>query len=115
MKSITGQRNQTAEIINNMPACVEEKVDPSGPMGAGQAGSPRVAAGRRSSTMGGLVQAHQDHSRGHPPWVELHSSSRGPSARSTSPHGCSRGDTVGEDDSGRREAEKMQKIREEKC
>lgn len=92
-----------------MPACVEEMGAPSGPMGAGQAGSPMVAAAHMSSKMEGLVQIHLDHSRGLLLWVDLHSSSLGPSDHSTSPHGCSREGKEGEADLDQKEAEEGQK------
>lgn len=92
-----------------MPACVEEMGAPSGPMGAGQAGSPMVAAAHMSSKMEGLVQIHLDRSRGLLLWVDLHSSSLGPSDHSTSPHGCSREGKEGEADLDQKEAEEGQK------
>ena len=50
-----------------MPASVEEMGVLSDPMGAGQAGSPMVAAGHMNQVlpkMGGLGQILLDHSRG---------------------------------------------------
>lgn len=76
--------------ICHIPACVEEMGALSGPMGAGQAGFPMVAAGHMSSKMEGLAQIHLDHSRVLLLWVELRSSSLVPSGHSTSLHGCSR-------------------------
>lgn len=81
---------QNTVHIYNMPECVEETGAPSGPMGAGLAGYPMVAAGHTSSKTEGLVQIHLDHSRGLLLWVDLHSSSLGPSGHSTVPHGCSK-------------------------
>ena len=93
------------------PACVEEMGAPSGPKGAGRAGSPMVAAGRMSSRMGGLVQTHLDRSRGLLLWVDLRSSSLAPSGHSTSPHGCSRAGKEVEAGLGQKVAGKGTKVR----
>lgn len=61
----------------------------SGPREAVQAGSPMAAAGHMSSKTEGLGQTHLDHSRGLLLWVDLHSSSLGPSGHSTFLHDCS--------------------------
>ncbi|TNN61732.1 Retinal rod rhodopsin-sensitive cGMP 3',5'-cyclic phosphodiesterase subunit delta [Liparis tanakae] len=95
-------------IIYHMPACVEEMGAPSGPMEAGQVGSPMAAAGRMSSKMEGLGQIHQDRSRDLLLWVALHSNFPGPSAHSTSPHGCSKEGMEGEAGLDQREAREGQ-------
>lgn len=87
-----------------MPACVEEMGAPSGPTEAGQAGSPMAAAGRMSSKMEGQGQTHLDRSRALLLWVDLRSSSLGPSGHSTSPHGCSKEGKEGEAGLGQKEA-----------
>lgn len=97
--------SETKGIIYNIPACGEETEAPSDPREAGQAGSPKVAAGHMSSKMGGLVQIHLDRSKGLLPWKDLRSSSPGLSARSTSPHGCSMGGKEGAAGSGQKEAD----------
>jgi len=100
--------NQMTMIIDHMPACVEEMGAPSGPMEAGRVGSPMAAAGRTSSKMEGLGQIHQDRSRDLLLWVDLHSNFPGPSAHSTSPHGCSKEGREGEAGLDQREAREGQ-------
>lgn len=109
LKTETAERIEITVLLSHMPACVEEMGAPSGPMGAGQAGSPMVAAGHMSSKMEGLGQNHLDRSKGLLLWVDLHSSSLGPSDHSTSLHGCSREDKEGGAGLDRKEAAGGQK------
>lgn len=93
----------------NIPGCVGGMEVLSGPKGAALAGSPMAAAARTSSKTGDLVRIHLDHSRGLLPWVDPHSNSPVPSARSTAPRGCSREGREAGAGLGRKEAKDREK------
>lgn len=83
---------------------MEETEAPSGPMGAGQAGSPMAAAGHMNSKMEDLGQGPQGRSRGRFLWVDLHSNFLVLSAHSTFPRGWSKEGRGGVAGLGQKEA-----------